>query len=450
MAMRTMSPNAASPPAPQTAEARERVTASSSPPGERVDLIVSLTAGAEVWNDGSRDNRRLGMIEFAAILAAAVWPFGMMITGVTPIDTRSLVLAGVMVIAILPLLAPFLGSNVRSMLPRSILTSSVVRLTCAIVAIVCGAALLPNRALIGTWPLGVALGLDLVRTASMLGITIDPRDLIRRALFFPLHLGVLLGIVLVVWADPPSLDRFRLLALYLTGIGLTIVGTATITVANRELRLQQEWLEAQRRLVASSEFRSRGHWLHDDVCAELRHARLRLESGAIDPADVAAELDDLDHRLRLRQLDEFIGAGDVRVAEVVQPFLRRLQQQGVTIVESPTLDTAGRSVPGASARAIRRVLAVTFANSVEAGARCVALRLAWDESVLILEVEDDAGGNPDGALQPGRGLDGLANDLGAGGLVLRQGIAGLVVEARVRVTSPSDGAASQRVGGRTL
>lgn len=403
---------------------------------EGMDLVVSLTAGAEAWGDEGERSDPLAFAELLVIGMAVSWPFVLVGSGVTPLTTRSVVLLVVMVLTVAVFAVPLLSVTVRRHFRRlsstsSAATSSAVRLACTVVAVVSGAALVPTAALVGTWPLGVAIGLDLTRAARTLGVTLQPRVFVLRVARSPVHLGVLAGVILVVGLGPLDVDRVRVLALYLTGLALTGIGALTVATANAEARRWGTRLERHRQQVLTAAARHRGHWLHDDVCSEIRLTRLRLESGALGHDDVAVELDELDHRLRLRQLDEFIDAGSVRVAEVVQPFLRRVAHHGVVIVESPSVDTAGEVIPGDAARLLRRFLAVTVGNALQAGASSIAVRVGWEGDDLVVEVEDDAGGMPEGAVQPGTGLDALALDLGAANLQLEDGELGLVAQARL-------------------
>ncbi len=59
--------------------------------------------------------------------------------------------------------------------------------------------------------------------------------------------------------------------------------------------------------VALGEVHTRiAHWLHDELTSSLRLIRLGLRSGTLTPEQVGGELDLLDHRLRMLQLDEMI------------------------------------------------------------------------------------------------------------------------------------------------
>src|SRR5690606_38528077 len=106
------------------------------------------------------------------------------------------------------------------------------------------------------------------------------------------------------------------------------------------LHFEDEY-EAHRIDVAARERSHRAHWLHDDVLSEVRLASLRITNGSASPEQVQRELLDLDHRLRLRQLDEMIRDGTPPVYEVLQPHLRRLQSLGVELGSVPTHEVTG-------------------------------------------------------------------------------------------------------------
>jgi hypothetical protein len=414
----------------------ETVPASKGDVADQIDFWLAMAAGAEAWGEG-RPRRAMGahFIEALAILTAASWPVTMVASGITPGGAREALLVVLLAVAAAIMVAPLVAPGARRHYPSSPAIWGLVRIACVITGVTCGAAMLPGLALFGAWPLGVAAGLDVARTAQTLGIPIEPWKWWRRAACSAAHLGVIIGIVGVVAIGEPLVTLSRSLALYGTGILLSIVAAFTLAAAKRDAAEYSARLEARLDGLADNEFRRRGHWLHDDVCSEIRLTRLRLESGLIAPDAVTNELDELDHRLRLRQLDEFLGAREIRVAEVIQPFLRRAQQQGMVVTESPSLDTAGRRVDADTGRRLQRVLSVFVANAMQAGAGRLAVRLRWDGPLLEVEVEDDAGGFQGEALLPGRGLEVLADELGPNSITIDKGTSGARVTAHLH---PSD------------
>jgi hypothetical protein len=405
----------------------------------RIDLWLALAAGAEAWHEGDRPAPGAHHIETLAIVAAASWPVTVAASGIIPVGPREYVLVAIVIVVAMVMVAPLIGPDrIRRFYPPPP-GWAALRIACVIGGVTCGAALLPGLALLGAWPLGVAAGLDIARTAQVLGITVMPRLWWRRAALSAAHVGVLLGVLAVIVIGEPTVSPSRAYALYGTGVLLSIAAAFTLAATKRDRNDIEARLDAHMEALADSEFRRRGHWLHDDVCSEIRLTRLRLESGMVQPESVATELDELDHRLRLRQLDEFLSAREVRVAEVVQPFLRRAQQQGLVVVDSPTLDTAGRTVDTDTGRRLQRVLAVVVSNALQAGAHELAVRLTWDGPELLVEIEDDAGGFQGEPLVPGRGLEALADELGSGNLDVGAGAKGARIRARLVTAAPDPG-----------
>lgn len=135
------------------------------------------------------------------------------------------------------------------------------------------------------------------------------------------------------------------------------------------------------------------------------------------PEQVGGELDLLDHRLRMLQLDEMIAAGPVQLAHVIQPFVRLAQAQGVDVIGVPRFDEASAELRGPAGRLAQRAFGVLVPNAIAAGAKQVSFRIsALEPDLVAVEVEDDAGGFDLAAVPSGRGLDGLRRELGDGNL----------------------------------
>lgn len=155
--------------------------------------------------------------------------------------------------------------------------------------------------------------------------------------------------------------------------------------------------------------------MHDVVLSEIRLATLQLEVGAASVADAHRALLDLDHRLRLGQLEATIFTGRVTVGEVVQPHVRRAQALSVAITATPDRTVAARTIGPELAHGLNRALSVTCSNALHAGATEIAVRVfAGRAHGLVAEVSDNAGGFDLADAPLGRGLSSLRTHLGAG------------------------------------
>ena len=160
------------------------------------------------------------------------------------------------------------------------------------------------------------------------------------------------------------------------------------------------------------EHRRSAHWLHDDIASRLRVVSLRLQHDEPSIPEIAALLDDLDFQLRLRQLDELLSSGTVRLAEVLQPYVRRAQSHGVTVERVPSFETASEQVDAETGRTFRRAAAILTSNSLNAGARHISFDVEVRHDTISVAVTDDAGGFELSEISQGRGLWGLRADLG--------------------------------------
>lgn len=415
--------------------------------GGQVDLWYAFVAGSDAWDDvdppAAVTDEATRIIEVVGLVAAGSWPIlWLTATGAT-FTSRDVILLTTLVASLLLLIRPIISTRIRV---RGAAASAAARTVLGGVAVASFAGLAPDLALLGAWPFGVAAGADVARTSLALDLPLNPSAWVRKLLLSPAHGGVLVALAVGVWllASRSGVERIGLLygAFLLCVVAAWLTASAVLRI---DLRRREAEEESERRVV-EREHRRRGHWLHDDVCGDLRSVRLRIERDAGTSGDVAAMLDDLEHRLRLRQLDEFIDAGSVRLAEVVQPYIRRAQQQGVQIVESPTVETAGQMVSGAIARSVQRSLGVLVPNAVHAGATTLAVRLVVSTDVVEVEVEDDAGGLDLSAVPAGQGLDRLRDELGRPNLVSERTASG----SRLRATIPrSSPVRTDAAGGRS-
>ncbi len=195
-------------------------------------------------------------------------------------------------------------------------------------------------------------------------------------------------------------------------LALLALGALVVLSVRRTLRHYARVLEQEQRDRMERERRRRANWIHDDVLSELRLARLRLETAGGDQQRVLAELGDVEHRLRLRQLDADLEIGHARLADVVQPYVRMVTRAGVAVGAVPRDEAARRLVDAATAYELQRFLGVAVPNSLLAGATVVAFEVEWHAERLVARVRDDAGGFDVRDVHAGRGRERLAAELG--------------------------------------
>ena len=279
------------------------------------------------------------------------------------------------------------------------------------------------------WLFGVVTGSDIVITAWSRGLAVAP---VRSWTGFQrstAHVGVVVTSVAMLAASERV--GFRHLVEVYVSIQL-VVGVTSLAVAawqRLEARVTAEVSTATESAIGRHQ-RDLAHWLHDDVCTALALARARLTSGSAVPEDLAEQLAALDHCVRVRQLDEVMAARPVRLAEIVQPYVRMAVDRGVEVTEVPSWDPGSPELEGDDARLAKRALAVVVPNAIQAGARTLAVRIAADDAALTVEVDDDAGGFDLAAAPAGRALDSLVRELGEGGVTVERHGAG----SRLRVT----------------
>lgn len=280
---------------------------------------------------------------------------------------------------------------------------------------------------------GVAAGAHATVTLRAVGVRLRWIDALRRFLWSAVHAGVLTGAVILAFLPATRALRADALMLGLSIYALIATSTATMAVLGVCLERIDTTRDAQIATLRSTIHRDHAHWLHDDVCSELGYLRLRLQQGPVDADAIRRSLDELDHRLRVRQIDEILEGGPARLGEVMQPFIRVAQTNGVELTEVPSFETGAMLLAPVAGRQVQRALAVLTANAIRAGARQVAIRTSLEPGGLVVEVEDDAGGFDVTNLVPGRGLDGLAHDLGPDRLEIVRTERGTLARAHVAI-----------------
>ncbi|WP_208029076.1 hypothetical protein [Rhabdothermincola sediminis] len=396
----------------------------------RVDLWLAFVAGPRVWMDDDGDDspgsivaELAAPVEGAALLAGSSWPIIWTGASVAELSARAVVLVGGLATAGVLAFVVSVPSHRLASRWGTPWQVAALRAVTVFLGSASFAGLTSGWAMLGCWPFGVMVGCDLYRTGATLGVLLGARSMLRRVTLSPVHLGIVVGLVLtgLVTRTSPT----RLVVLYLMVVVVVLVAAVTLSVLHGSRGRLEGRQQRREHLLMMREHRRRSHWLHDDVCSELRFLRMRVESDGRHflPADeIVGELDELDHRLRLRQLDEVIGSGGVRLAEVIQPFLRRAQQRGVQIFESPTLEAGSLVVEAEVARQIKRILSVFVSNAMHAHTPSLWLRIEQrpEQGCIIVEVEDEAGGFDVTELPAGRGLDTLRAELGPDALTLER------------------------------
>jgi hypothetical protein len=296
--------------------------------------------------------------------------------------------------------------------------------------------LLPAWNLLGVVPVGAIIGAELASRSSRLlkrtGAGQSSMLAMRRTVMVLSLFGVL--------AILRSGQNWAIASVVSTGMmelsALLLVGCASAWVVHLGLtdlgkRMSRE-VSGYVRGLRQVDLRNRAQWVHDHLLSELSLVILRLQSMP-DPNEEAIRLlRDVDHRLRLAQIDDLIESGSMRIASLVQPHVRRSLQLGVEVNPLPGFEQVDVAVDSDTGRLISRVLAVLFSNAMNAGAHRIGLDVIVDSTGVEILVTDDAGGFDLGDLHPGRGLEELMTDLGRGGVVREEIVGGSVM----RVTVP--------------
>ena len=395
------------------------VSAASAPSDEptRLDLWLAMLAGDRVWGDGDQDpsTREQAVCAFmlVALLVTLLVQWTALATRSTGnveqlaiLSLASAVAAGMLAVRPIRLLVG------RQTKPPGFVFSLVWRGLAYLTIIATTVAVIGSFRFIAAIPLGLLGGSDALLTLWAIGAEPAPRAWIRRFLFSTVHFGVLGAMLaaLIFDADPSTLST--MLGIYVAmWVGVIIAGIAVLGMNRLSARVDRE-RRATEKEVRERERLLRAHWLHDDVLSELHLSALRLKNvGDLDAA--RAELEELEHRLRLRQLDEVMRGGEPFIYEILQPHLRRIQSLGIHLYRVPPLELTNRRADSETARLFHRTVSVLTSNSINADATRIAIDLfEIDGDQISLTVTDDAGGFDLDAVPAGRGLSNLIADLG--------------------------------------
>jgi len=384
----------------------------------RLDLWLALLAGDRVWGDGDEDPSTREQAVCAFMLVALLstllvqWvALATRTTGnldqLTVLTAASLVAAGLLAIRPVRLL---LG---RQSKPPGFLFSLLWRGFAYLTLIATTAALIGSFRFLAAIPLGLLGGSDALLTLWAIGVEPAPRQWVRRFLFSTVHFGVLGAMLAALFFDAEPSTLSTMLGIYIAmWLGVVVAGVAVLGMNKLSALVDADRLEKEER-VRERERLKRAHWLHDDVLSEVHLSTLRLKSvGDLDAA--RAELEELDHRLRLRQLDEVMRGGEPHLYEILQPHLRRIQSLGIQLYRVPPLELTNRRTDSDTAQHFHRAVSVLTSNAVNAEATRLAVDLfEVDGGEISLTVTDDAGGFDLDTVPAGRGLSNLIADLGS-------------------------------------
>ncbi|MEM9515327.1 MAG: hypothetical protein AAGA42_10775 [Actinomycetota bacterium] len=399
-----------------------------------IDFWIAVAAGEHVWADPDKEvgivERVVAVTEIAALATVAT------IAGVrlatTPLDGLALVapwvaIAGASLLAVRPLRVCLGRRRAGRLWPSFALRVAVV------IAILASMATAPVAvALLALWPFALALGAEAAACAWELGFDIRPACWCRTFVTSAFHVGIVVAAVIAFVVLGAQRGIEVIAPVYLGGALVVILGSFFAGVLDRFRRSVLHHERAAVAEAAADAHRRSAHWLHDDVSSALKLTELQIRHEGVSPESVADALAELDHRIRLRQLDELYMSGSVRLAEVLQPYVRNAQSQGVAIGDVPTFDDASTVVDEPLGRMFGRAVAVLTSNALLAGATELGYTVTSTDEAITLQVSDNAGGFDLAEAPAGRGLWQLSLDLGTDGVEVVPNGAG----STVTVTMP--------------
>lgn len=374
------------------------------------DTWVALLAGSGPWRSSDDQHRAwigvLTSVEVAALVGAS---FGAL--RVTSPSDHSW---GVPVSVAAPLLAALhVLWRLRARVPARIWPSVVSRVL-LLAAFTIGLLSTGQQwGLLWSSFVSLAMGIDLALTCLALGWEAAPRAWYRRFLTSGFHWGVTAATATFILVRGTKsfhvvLPAYITMHLWVGGA----MGTLWLisSLYWRDVAERAAAIEA----VIDAERRARAHWLHDNVCADLRLVSMKVETSDLSRRAILGLLDQFDHQIRLRQLEELMATGEVSVAELLQPYIRRCQAHGADVAGLPTFETASIALSTEPARLLARAAANLTSNALNAGATQVGFSIDCDGPMLTLRVDDNAPTTTSPQLVPGRGLWKLREDLRPG------------------------------------
>jgi signal transduction histidine kinase len=379
--------------------------------------ISALIAGVGPWHEPSAHDeawqRLIAVVEVVALTAGASAIWRLDIGGPS---SAALGYAGSTALALL-LLSPIARAAGRPVRPSRYGTALAVRLCLGLLAVASLCVLLPGWSSLWALPIGVAAGADAILTCNEIGVAPAPLRWWRRFLISPLHAVICCTTLLIIAVGEPSIRSTAAIALACMHVWLLATALAASLLVQLGHAHSGERSQALDDVVWQDR-RQRAHWLHDDICAELHAVALRLQSQRLSTEDAVALINDVDHRVRLRQLDELLDSGKARVGEILQPFIRRVHNAGLAITSVPSFEMCAKVLSSGEARLASRAAMELTTNALESGATEIAYGVAIDDDqgLLRLTVSDNGPGFGLADVTPGGGLWLLRDDLGIGGI----------------------------------
>ncbi len=339
-----------------------------------LDFWLSLLAGEQVWSDEAAKPAPLVRLISLAEVCCFAWIVSSMWLGYLGHEDD---LTGVLMfaphvgtIAALTLSSRPLGLLGGQPRPATFVWSIIWRTAMASVLAAAVVVVAPGAGWFALLPLGMVFGFEAAMSAWSLGIPVRARQWVLDFFRSLVHLVVLVAAVVTAIAGRADVAVLGY-AVFVGCVGLACATAATVD----NLRELQRGEDARLvRATRRSAHREIAHWLHDDVSAHLGLVKLKLQDRAVGASDVARDLDELDHLIRMQQLEELYQSGDVRLAEVLQPHVRRAQHRDVMIDRVPSFEEASLQVGVGVGRQFGRAAAVLTSNAMNAGATPPRLR----------------------------------------------------------------------------
>lgn len=406
-----------------------------------MSAFSTLVAGGNPWRgSGEQHEAWQRMIAVAEVIALGA---GAMALWRHDLSARPGVLAvaicGTAALALLMVL-PISRAFGMSGWPQRFGVALVIRVLLMSIAVASLGIVLPGWASLWALPIAIGAGADAVLTCNEIGWTPRPFTWWRRFLVSPAH-ALAVGALLVVVATNSGSGMTALIAVACFHVWL-LTTSASAWVLSELGRLQAAERSKEIDDVIALERRQRAHWLHDDVCAELHAVALRLQTSDLGPQDAVHLIEEVDHRLRIRQLEELLDSGRARVGEILQPFIRKVHNSGVAITAVPSFEACATMLPARAARLVSRAAMELTTNALEAGATEIAYGVDIDDQQgrLRLTVLDNGPGFGMSQVPTGKALWTLQRELAGGGISITSSPSGgAAVTAELLVREGSDG-----------